>query len=186
MLCVPMLKENEVVGTVNIYSQEIRPFTDKQIDLVSNFAKQAVIAIENTRLLNELRESLQQQTATAEVLHVISSSPGELEPVFRAMLANATSFAKPVTAACGFARVTLFAPQRATVTAHCRRHSPSNGGVERCFVPVRTSPLLVSLKPGRRFTLPTSVKIGPTSPATHCRSAQPILPASVRCSPFQC
>ena len=90
VLAVPMLKDKELIGVIAIYRREVRRFTDKQVELVTNFASQAVIAIENARLLNELQESLQQQTAASDVLRLVSSSRGELQPVFEAALENAT------------------------------------------------------------------------------------------------
>jgi two-component system, NtrC family, sensor kinase len=119
IVAVPMLKDDGLVGTITIYRTEVRPFTDKQVALLQNFAAQAVIAIENARLLNELRqrtddlsESLQQQTATSEVLRIISSSPGELRPVFDAIIVNVARICEAT-----FANLILFDGQQCRMAA---------------------------------------------------------------------
>ena len=133
LLVVPMVRDKQVVGAIGIYRKEIKPFTDKQIELVTNFAAQGVIAIENARLLNDLRESLQQQTATADVLKVISSSPGELEPVFSAMLENATSI-------CGAKFGTLYLYKGGAFYATAFHNAPAAFIEERKSRPLHPGP----------------------------------------------
>jgi transcriptional regulator with GAF, ATPase, and Fis domain len=128
LLAVPMLTDVELFGAIIIYRQEVRPFTDKQIELVKNFAAQAIIAIENTRLLNELRESLEQQTATSEVLRVISSSATDLRPVFETIAHNSVHL-------CGatYGVVFRFDGEMISVGAHHNLEQAGSTPYIKCF-----------------------------------------------------
>jgi two-component system, NtrC family, sensor kinase len=130
-LSIPLLKEDEFIGAITLWRDEVRPFDEKQIELLQNFATQAVIAIENARLLSELRQSLEQQTATADVLRVISSSPGELQPVFNAMVENAVRLCE-----AGFGNLFLYNGEDFTAVA-LHGASPIYAEARRYGVPVR-------------------------------------------------
>jgi GAF domain-containing protein len=138
LLIVPMLTKNDLLGVITVFRRDVRPFTEKQIELVKNFATQAVIAIENARLLSELRQSLELQTATADVLRIISSSPNDLSPVFDAIAENAARLCQ------GFdVYVQLREGDLVRYVAHC-------GGVIPSSVPVGgTRPLTRELVIGR-------------------------------------
>src|SRR4029077_12931061 len=149
VLCVPLLREGESIGVIVLRRTEVRPFSDKQIALLKTFADQAVIAIGNVRLFEEvqartreLTESLQQQTATSDVLQVISSSPGELAPVFEKMLVNATRV-------CGAEFGSLLLTENGSIRVAAQCNVPVEFAIargNRVLAPHPNSPLAVSIR----------------------------------------
>ena len=178
MLAVPLMREGSPIGVFVLSRRTVRPFTHKQIELVTTFADQAVIAIENVRLFDELSsnaqrdltESLEQQTATSEVLQVISSSPGELQPVFHAMLVNATRLCEAKFGSLLLSEGDQF---RAVALHNAPPAYASIGGACRCSVPIRSPPL------GRASLTKRVVHIADIRTTQAYRERDPILVAGV-------
>ena len=176
MLAVPLLREDEAIGCLALRRTEVRPFTTQQIELATTFADQAVIAIENVRLFDdvqqrtrELSESLEQQTATSEVLQIISTSPGELPPVFQAILENATRLCEASYGVLWLREGDAFrnvALHGAMPTAYAAEF------VGTLFRPSPQVPLALAVTSGSRSMWRTCAQAPVISPVTHC----PLLP----------